>query len=369
MRDSNIDFYRGLAVIGVIILHAWMTIPGIGIEFPNLHIVMSRFSVSMQLFFVISGYLIYSSFNYNRNIKGFVGNFYIKRMSKIIPLYLIFLGLNLAVFLLLNYMYKDFDNYSMYKLKLEHITKSNFIAHLFFLQGFSAYRLHSLLDGSWSIVIEVYFYLLFPFFVYNFVNTKKKSILYFLLSLGLLALFPKTIGLVWDDINIGSFYYYYFTNQFPCFILGIVLFHYKDCFFDTKVKLPFLILSATIFMGMLHGSIKPIDYHIFYSIGIIFFIISSYETLSGFKEYSIYKYIANIGTQSYAIFFLHLIIMNVSVFFLNRNLIGVNPLIVFVINLLVIFLTSYILSNFIFNKIDVYFCKLGKKLVVKTITP
>ncbi len=365
MRDSNIDFFRGLAVIGVIILHAWMTIPGIGIELPNFHVVMSRFSVSMQLFFIISGYLIYSSFNYNRNKKGFLGNFYIKRISKIIPLYLIFLVLNFSIFLLLNYLYKDFDNYSMFKLKLEHITKENFIVHLFFLQGFSAYRLHSLLDGSWSIVIEVYFYLLFPFFVYNFVNSKKKSLLYFLVSVGLLSLFPKIIGPVWHEIKTGSFYYYFFTNQLPCFILGIVLFHYKEFFFDTKVKLPFLTLSITIFIGMLHGSVKPVDYHVFYSIGIVFFIITSYETINGFKEYPIYKYISDIGTQSYAVFFSHLIIMNVSVFFLNRNLIGVNPLILFLINLIIIFFISLILSNFIFNKIDLYFCKLGKKLVKK----
>lgn len=365
MRDHNIDFYRGLAVIGVIVLHAWMTIPGIGIELPNFHIVMSRLSVAMQLFFVISGYLIYSSFNYNRNKESFLGNFYIKRLSKIIPLYLIFLLLNLAIFLLLNYLYKDFDRYSVFILKSEHITIKNFIIHVFFLQGFSAYRLHSLLDGSWSIVIEVYFYLLFPFLVYNFVNSKKKSLLYFLVSVSLLSLFPKIIGPVWREINTGSFYYYFFINQLPCFILGIVLYHYKDFFFDTKVKLPFLTLSITIFFGMLHGSVKPVDYHVFYSIGIVFFIISSYETINGYKEYFIYKYIANIGTQSYAIFFLHLIIMNVSVFFLNRNLIGLHPLILFLINLFIIFFTSLILSIFIFNKIDLYFCKLGSNLVEK----
>jgi len=231
------------------------------------------------------------------------------------------------------------------------------------MQGFSASRLHSLLDGSWSIAIEVYFYILFPFFVYNFANSKKKSLLYFLVSVGLLSFFPKIIGPVWHEINTASFYYYFFTNQLPCFILGIVLFHYKKYFFDIEVKLPFFILSITIFFGMLYGNLKPIDYHIFYSIGVVFFIISSYQAINGYKEYFIYKFITNIGIQSYSIFFSHIIIMNISVFFLNRNLIGVHPLILFLFNLLIIFFASLILSNFIFNKIDLFFCKIGEKIV------
>jgi len=324
---------------------------------------MSRFSVSMQLFFVISGYVIYSSFNHNINKKGLLLDFYIKRISKIIPLYIIFLFINLACFLLLSYLYKDFNDYSTFILKSEHITIKNFILHFFFMQGFSASRLHSLLDGSWSIAIEVYFYILFPFFVYNFANSKKKSLLYFLVSVGLLSFFPKIIGPVWHEINTASFYYYFFTNQLPCFILGIVLFHYKKYFFDIEVKLPFFILSITIFFGMLYGNLKPIDYHIFYSIGVVFFIISSYQAINGYKEYFIYKFITNIGIQSYSIFFSHIIIMNISVFFLNRNLIGVHPLILFLFNLLIIFFASLILSNFIFNKIDLFFCKIGEKIV------
>lgn len=365
MRDSNIDFYRGLAVVGVIVLHAWMTIPNIGIEFPNLHLIMSRFSVSMQLFFVLSGYLIYMSYNNSINKKHYIISFYIKRMSKIIPLYLIFLIINIIVFLGLNYLYYDFDAYSMFKLKMEHITKENILYHIFFLQCFSSYRIHSLLDGSWSIIIEMFFYIIFPFLVYDFVNTKKKSLYFFVISLFLMVLFPFLFGFIWEEIKTGSFYYYFFTNQFPCFVLGIIMFHYNKNFTNSKIRVPFIILALIMFIGMIKGSFKPIDYHIYYAIAFVFFIIGSYDVILSFRNHVLYKYISKLGIQSYSIFFLHLILMNVSVFFINIYLTEMPILVKFSINLILIFSTSITLSNLIFDPIDRYFCSVGKKIINK----
>ena len=53
-RRCDIDVLRGLAILAILLLHAGVMTEGLNVH-PHLAVIVSRLSVGIQLFFVISG--------------------------------------------------------------------------------------------------------------------------------------------------------------------------------------------------------------------------------------------------------------------------------------------------------------------------
>lgn len=366
-RNSVIDFYRGIAVILIIILHAGMTTPNINIIGDFLFSVLSRFSSGMQLFFILSGYVIYGSFNKLKCSTTTYPNrvFFIKRASKLIPLYIIFLFLNILTFLIFKLLYDDFVTFNRNSINIDNLNMNNFLLHLFFLQGFSPKYLASLYDGSWSIVTEVYYYILFPFLIYPF----TKNIKYTLNILFIILIFSMyfrlyLIGFIYP--GEGEFAYYFFLNNFPLFLFGVLLYHLTNNILIISISNLYskqlIIASFILWMGILNGNFYPLSYHFFYGIIFVFLILGTYKYINNCKNKGV-NFIKQIGEQSYAMFLTHLLMMVIISFLLKRyifvDISGVYLVsIFFILNLICIFYVTLLLSNLVFNKIDVKIVKL-----------
>jgi len=83
---------------------------------------------------------------------------------------------------------------------------SSYIAHAFFLQGFNSSELNTLLDGDWSLVNEVYFYVLFPFMAMWAKDSVQRCFLLLILSY-LIAIFLTIYWIRIRDISGGHIYY------------------------------------------------------------------------------------------------------------------------------------------------------------------
>ena len=143
----SLDSIRGIAVLMVILFHgfggyAWQDVLG-GSWGAVAQAVVGCGRFGVNVFFVLSGFLITGLLVKARERKDFYQNFYIRRVLRILPVYLLVLAI----------------------LKLWHVVDFAFVAAaLLFLANFS--RLFGApLDeyGSlWSLAVEEHFYLLWP---------------------------------------------------------------------------------------------------------------------------------------------------------------------------------------------------------------
>jgi peptidoglycan/LPS O-acetylase OafA/YrhL len=139
-RVDRIDGLRALAVSGVLFLHAQMLTPT-----PLFAPLAHYGQLGVQLFFFLSGYIIYMA--WERGGTG-VGGFYWNRIARVAPLYYLMLALT--------YIFG-------WSMSPDELNTENFVWHLFFAQGFSGSYAYAGISPMWSLTSEIAFYLVFPF--------------------------------------------------------------------------------------------------------------------------------------------------------------------------------------------------------------
>ena len=197
---KDIDGLRALAVIGVIFYHSEILI--------NKIFVFSGGFLGVDIFFVISGYLITSIiYKENRFKKFSFINFYIRRIRRLLPILLLVLlaSLIFAYFLLLPVEFKSY---------LDSIISSIFFySNFYFHFSGQAYGQAILstkpLLHTWSLAVEEQFYILYPIFLIFSIHLFKKKIkLLFYLIIIFSIIFASYIG-----ENHSSFNFYMLVTR------------------------------------------------------------------------------------------------------------------------------------------------------------
>jgi peptidoglycan/LPS O-acetylase OafA/YrhL len=200
-RIASLDFCRVLASISVIIFHYTINFSAPYYSYSEPFSELFKMLVpSVQLFFMLSGYLITKSLWNTKTIK----NFYIKRFAKIYPTYILCI---LITFIIISILGLPGREASLLDLM------SNFV----FLNDFK--RFNSVDGAYWSLIVEVKFYLIAGFLYFL---SKEKFLKNFLLfaSIGLF--------LFWGSRYIGFKSFAYFVNKFficnqlAYFLVGII---------------------------------------------------------------------------------------------------------------------------------------------------
>ena len=138
-RIPELDAVRGIAALGIVMFHAYRTVFYLGWSF-------------VDLFFVLSGYLITTIIIDNLGEHGFLRAFYVRRTLRIWPVYY----LTLVAVLALNSLSRT--GYGTQSLA----------QHLVFLQNIQEYwgnhmpAFPAAFGCSWSVAIEEQFYLIWP---------------------------------------------------------------------------------------------------------------------------------------------------------------------------------------------------------------
>ena len=164
---SEIDGLRSLAVIGVIFYHAEIMIQSFRF-FPGGFL-------GVDLFFVISGYLITSLIlkEYQINNKFSFKNFYKRRAKRLVPALLLVITVSsiFSYLFLLPVHYEGFIKSVLSSI----FFFSNFFFH-FSGQAYGAQALSQIpLLHTWSLSIEEQFYLLYPIFLIGIMIFLKKK--------------------------------------------------------------------------------------------------------------------------------------------------------------------------------------------------
>jgi len=320
---NNFDILRLILAILVFFAH-WNILTSQELSNPLFH--LSGFAVDM--FFIISGFLVFWSFDANQSKK----HFYIKRFFRIFPLYAFLILLQTLFFIWFS------DGSFMEIVKY-------FVANIFFL-NFLAPSVGSTLSGLevdaingslWTLKNEVIFYALLPLI---FILYKKWGgggyFLVMLYSLSVLYMFAV------DYLGIEKLLVQ-FPAQLRLFMVGIMLYVLFDKFKDKNITL-FAIVSLILIVLF-----KDFDW----------FKFSVYPLFLGVLVIYLAFFVKHIKIDfdfSYSFYILHFPVIQLALYFgINPS----NPIVSFVSLFAVILVLSYFSEKYIEKK----FIKMGREII------
>lgn len=307
-RIPELDGLRGIAIILVISFHY------LNNQLVHSQAVLGKFVgkltsfgwVGVDLFFVLSGFLIGSILIRNKGSENYFSTFYKKRLLRIVPNYYLLLFL----FVLITTSRYFSDSYFV-----TGNNKLSFWTYLTLTQNFFMASLNNMgnsaMSVTWSIAIEEQFYIVVPMLIF-FIN--NKHIPYFLIALMVSACLirynfthwvPSYVLLVsrMDALSLGvliawlntEFELSRFVNRYMKIIIGILVTDVVLCLF-LFVKYQDL------------GGVKHSLFAIFFGIALLFALT--------FKKGLYGKLLRNkalvwIGTVSYSLYLFHYLILGV----------------------------------------------------------
>ena len=215
---KDIDGLRAVAVLGVILYHSEISI--------GENLILSGGFLGVDVFFVISGYLItsiiYQEFYYKKNFSFL--NFYERRLRRLIPalLFVLITSVIFAYFLLLPVQFKAY---------LDTLLSSIFFySNLYFHYSGQAYGEMVMstqpLLHTWSLSVEEQFYIFYPILLITLLTFFKNKIkLFFYISVITSIIFATYIN---HDHASFSFYMI-FTRAWELVCGGLIaLKHFED---------------------------------------------------------------------------------------------------------------------------------------------
>jgi exopolysaccharide production protein ExoZ len=217
-RSHELDFLRGLAIVGVLAIHVSQTFPS------GLRIVDFAFSsgwVGVNIFYFVSALTMCLMWTQRAGESHPTRKFYIRRFMRIAPLF----WLAIPLYLALNGTGPSYD-------APDGIGPVQVILTALFLHGFWPDSINSVVPGDWSIAAEMTFYVVFPFLIASFGSRRH---LYLALAIvinlfNVLVFKPQAFsffvayygtgheGFVWNALHLS------FLNQLPVFLAGCALF-------------------------------------------------------------------------------------------------------------------------------------------------
>lgn len=326
-RYPAIDGLRSFGAFAIVLFHIvnkllfTFLIPG----GDKLEVFLSSF---VSLFMMISAFsLCCGYYEKIKENKITLNDFYKKRYLRILPLFLIMV---------------------LSDILFSGISKNNLFegfANVTLLFGFLPHKHVEILGVGWTIGVIFAFYLLFPFFVFATWN-KKRAWLFLIVSLllryvSLNYFFDKDIEVVHS-----------FIVWIPYFVLGIILYQYKDTLTKLLFKIRYLLWVVCIgllTLKYINPSLLGRNIYDFYRILsdaslLMVAIVSSSLLLSN----KVTKFLGNI---SFEIYIIHMIFVNIIFKILKLNE-KITDLYVSAAVLFAIVIIFSIISSIIWKKVN-----------------
>lgn len=280
-----ITFLKGLAILGVILVHAPQLIKEIN---PLIREFLHAGAFGCQLFFVISGFLAVKSWerllakyeNSTEKNRTTYKTFLKKRYLSIAPIYILFI----LFYQIISYYIATFNVEPFYKISHNPLS---ILANIFLLNGLDYQAFNNIVPGGWFIGTIFLFYLLFPLIykLYRYIKTYNPRLL-FLLPLGgviVSAIFQTGIFFIIGDWTLskpGSFTYYSIINQLPCMLIGVTLNYYLK---NTKLSKNNLLLCF-ICLGLI-GNL------LWYALRLHYWIYALIPSIIGWSFFYLFLYV------------------------------------------------------------------------------
>ncbi len=352
---AYVDALRGLAILGVIMVHTN--------QYGNSNLSNTANQIiyegenGVQLFFLASAFTLFLSFQNRLTTEAFpVRNFFIRRLFRIAPMY--YLGI-------IYYLFQDGFGPRFWLGDATHITFINIVSNFTFLHGLNPYWISSVVPGGWSIAVEMIFYLALPY-LFSRIKNSGQALNFFILSLLIRFVLQELLfryPLIGSDRLWTSYLYFYFPSQLPIFALGILMYFLIS---GKKEAVQFsgkslLVLCLMIVAQMATSIIFIFPKHILFGIAFLFLGI-------GISKYN-FKPIVNplicfIGRISFSMYLVHFAVLywftklNFINYFAEGNL-------NYLIRYFLVCMVSIIISTLLYYSVELPFQNIGKRIIFK----
>ena len=315
-KIHSLDLFRGLAGYGVAVCHFYTYLDS------------SSFSeyisfLFVELFFVLSGFVLYPQlikvYSNTKNFKTFI----IRRWMRTLPLFFI-------AIICYSIVFNQFNG--------------DTLKYFFFIQkSYPNFLVNDYIVVAWSLSIEEWFYILFPFFLIIFNTHKVKKI--FIIFLSLIYILKFLYLLNFSDLD---FYRTGTLLRLDAILFGVIVAHYFEII--KKIKFTFFLIFLLLFLFF--------NFYVFFNINVhfnqfvylvliqlisvfslIFFInINSFISINFLNRF--YSVLAN---QTYSVYLFHFIIIYLIKFYELQDI-----KFIFIYYIIIL----YIFSSFIFYIIE-----------------
>ncbi len=218
-RLNFIDALRGWAAFYVVCYHlALLPNPDLAVPAWLTPIVMAG-GTGVSLFFVVSAFTMCYTMRLRKDEPHLVRHFYLRRFFRIAPLFYIWMIASAL---------RDF-----YWFGVTHTWREIFMS-LGFVYNFVPGREQGFVWASWTLGVEMVFYLVFPL-IYRWVQDYRKAAGFFLLTLVVSSSFARIVSLLPIPAAERSlFLHYSFLNNLPIFACGMLAYFIYERFLRGK---------------------------------------------------------------------------------------------------------------------------------------
>lgn len=350
-RLHSLDYLRGLMALAVMMFHyvSW------SLYDPLPDSLLGKLGIyAVSIFYILSGLslsYIYLSIGKNFSLREFL----IKRVFRIAPIF----WCCLVVVLLLRFIQEAVLNGEMYRPDFYEV-----ILNFTLLFGFiMPDRYFSV--GAWSIGNEVVFYSIFPFVIFSCLRYGRPTALLWLVISCVLGYYFSVIRMDEDNSLVNNWAVYVNPfNQLFLFLAGICI----SIFFkplDTKSSKNIALLLSLMILLLIFAFIPVGNENIDLVTGYGRLYMSLLSILIVLNVYLFQVEIGGapgrmllfLGKCCYSIYLIHPIVALPLAFLLHDKL-GVNLIFVYAISAIL----TFILSAFVYEKIEKPMMSLGKKL-------
>lgn len=248
--------------------------------------------IGVTLFFILSGFILSYSYQEKLNSKqSSISQFYIARIARIYPLHVITLLLSLHFFI------------------INIATLPKLLSNLLLLQAFIPLPDYyfSLNAPSWSISVEMFFYLLFPLLI------RLNS--FYLLLLSTIFITVKIITSNYSNEFQHAMLYISPLLRLPDFLIGILAYRcrqkltYVFSFFSVNLLQIFALITLAIFIYFSPYVAIAHRYDIYYIIPMSFLIFSLSINGGGIAQILSNKIIVYLGEASFSLYMTHQLVI------------------------------------------------------------
>lgn len=302
-RFYVLDSFRGIAALLVCLYHMPKS------SFLTDNAFINNTGIFVDLFFVLSGFVIYHNYKNRLQTSSSVNSFIGKRLKRLIPLHLFTL---FVIFFLEMFKFLLYPKVHFTTVPFELNTMSSFWSQLFLLNSTPFFVSFNWNFPNWSISAEIIAYLVFAIFSVLFF--KKKSVT-LVLSITIIS-----IGYVFYFLRYGSFnplidFNFSFVRGIIGFFVGVLVYLIRFrlvSFMNSISNSIFTFIEMVIIASIVYLVVKLNElqnyffiYHVAFSLLLLIFSIEK-GMVSKFLKFSFFQ---KFGLWSYSIYLNHIFVI------------------------------------------------------------
>lgn len=282
-----------------------------------------------------------------------MSNFFIRRFFRIAPLY--YCGLVYYFFIQGGHSVSSFNNFA------------EVVANVFFVNDFYPKWINRAVPGGWSVAVEMTFYLTLPF-LFSRIKNAGQAVNTLLATIGINAILKFIMLQIPVNIQPSwiytEFLYYWFPNQLPVFLMGVILYFLvveKNTLRDIQ-PISFVIIGIALLVNkMFNLHLLIFDNVIF---AFFFFIIAFALSVNPMKAF-VNPITKHLGKISFSMYLVHFAVM----YWLEKlgciPSFAIYPVLNYILWYLLVVTITIAISTLTYQFIEEPFQNLGKKIIQK----